>query len=460
MTFGNTKKKQIIRPFEGEFGIGQRDITPPTGINNKNWGASSQATSSGIHQPLLVTCISIETKSSPLPMVFLSADLGWWKNMQDEAYVRNFILENTGLDEASLLFCFSHTHAGPNLNRGDKDKPGGELIAPYLDTLREKCTELIKDCLRNKVSGILTWEYGTCNLAKNRDFYDPASNQYFVGYNSNKPADDTLLVGRITDTGGGILATIVNYACHPTTLAWDNLKISPDFPGTFKEVMKENTGAPSLFIQGASGDLAPAEQYSGNVALAEKHGRQLAFSVLAVLESMTAPGKALFFKETVASGAPLAIWRPEQVPAESNVSAEIIVIELPLKPWPSIRELKQSINECEDPVLKERLIRKLGVRSSIGDGSKVTVKVWYGQLGDCLIIVQPNEAYAIFQQTIRKKFSPAPVIVGNIVNGHIGYLPPEELYDKDMYTVWQTPFEAGAYEVLVQEVLNKMNSKP
>ncbi|MDO6436439.1 hypothetical protein Q4534_03425 [Cyclobacterium sp. 1_MG-2023] len=459
MSSANTKKKQLIRPFEGEFGIGQRDITPPIGINNKNWGASSQATATGIHQPLLVTCISIETKSNPSPMVFLSADLGWWKNMEDEAYVRNFILEKTGLEEASLLFCFSHTHAGPNLNRGDKDKLGGELIAPYLDTLRETCTELIKECLRNKVSGILAWEYGTCNLAKNRDYYEPESNQYFVGYNSSKPADDTLLVGRITDTAGGIMGTIVNYACHPTTLAWDNLKISPDFPGTFKKVMKENTGAPSLFIQGASGDLAPAEQYSGNVALAEKHGRQLAFSALAVLESMSAPGEALFFKETVASGAPLSIWKSKPIPAASKMSAEMITIVLPLKPWPSIRELKQSINECEDPVLKERLIRKLGVRRSIGDGNTVTVKVWYWQLGDCLFVGQPNEAYSVFQQTIRKQFSPLPVVVGNIVNGHIGYLPPKEYYDKDMYTVWQTPFEAGAYEVLVQEVLNKMKSK-
>ncbi|EPR70445.1 hypothetical protein ADIWIN_3564 [Winogradskyella psychrotolerans RS-3] len=156
----------------------------------------------------------------------------------------------------------------------------------------------------------------------------------------------------------------------------------------------------------------------------------------------------------------MAIWEPESVSSESNVSAEIITIELPLKPWPSIKELKRSINECEDPVLKERLIRKLGVRSSIGDGTKVTVKVWYWQLGDCRIVVQPNEAYAVFQQTLREKFSSAPVVVGNIVNGHIGYLPPKELYDKDMYTVWQTPFEAGAYEVLVQEVLNKMKTKP
>lgn len=459
MTLGNKIQKKIIRPFKGEFGIGQRDISPPPGINNKNWGASAQATATGIHQPLLVTCICIQTAGNTSPMVLLSADLGWWKNMKDEAYVRQYILKNIGLDEASLLFCFTHTHAGPNLNRADKDKPGGELIAPYLNTLRETCTELIQDCMRHMVPGLLTWEYGKCNLAKNRDYYDPICKQYFVGYNPEETADETLLVGRITDASGEIMATIVNYACHPTTLAWDNLKISPDFPGSLREEMKKHTGTPCLFIQGASGDLAPAEQYSGDVALAAKHGRQLAFSVLAILESMPSPGKDLVFKETVASGAPLAIWKPEPLPTESKMTVEIIQIQLPLKPWPTISELKQAVKECGDPILRERLIRKLGVRTSIGDGNKVTVSVWFWQLGDCLIVAQPNEAYAIFQQTIRNKFSPTPVIVGNIVNGHIGYLPPERLYDKEMYSVWQTPFEAGAYEVLLKAVLNKMKSE-
>jgi hypothetical protein len=458
MTFGNIKQKQIIRPFEGEFGIGQRDITPPAGINNKNWGASAEATAGGVHQLLMVTCICIQAKYNNLSQVILSADLGWWKNMQDEAWVREYILKNTGLNEASLLFCFTHTHAGPNLNRADKDKPGGKLIAPYLDNLRVTCVELIKDCMLHMVPGILTWGYGKCNLATNRDYYDKDTNKFFVGYNPEEAADDTLLVGRITDKGGKIISTIVNYACHPTTLAWENLQISPDFPGTLRKEMKIHTGAPCLFIQGASGDLAPAEQYSGDVTLAEKHGRQLAFSTLAVLENMSFPGNALVFKETVASGAPLAIWKPEPVIKESKMTAEIIQVELPLKPWPSVGELKKSVKACNDPVLRERLIRKLGVRTSIGDGKKVSVKVWFWLLGDCLIIAQPNEAYAIFQQTLRSQFSPIPVIVGNIVNGHIGYLPPGNLYEKDMYSVWQTPFEAGAYEALLQAVLNKMKS--
>jgi hypothetical protein len=34
----------------------------------------------------------------------------------------------------------------------------------------------------------------------------------------------------------------------------------------------------------------------------------------------------------------------------------------------------------------------------------------------------------------------------NLINGSIGYLPPSELYDSDVYTVWQTPFDRGCLE--------------
>ena len=41
----------------------------------------------------------------------------------------------------------------------------------------------------------------------------------------------TLTVARVSDARRKVVATIVNYACHPTTLAWDNALISPDFVG-------------------------------------------------------------------------------------------------------------------------------------------------------------------------------------------------------------------------------------
>ena len=34
----------------------------------------------------------------------------------------------------------------------------------------------------------------------------------------------------------------------------------------------------------------------------------------------------------------------------------------------------------------------------------------------------------------------------NLINGSLGYLSPAELYDTDMYPVWQTPFDRGSLE--------------
>jgi hypothetical protein len=39
----------------------------------------------------------------------------------------------------------------------------------------------------------------------------------------------------------------------------------------------------------------------------------------------------------------------------------------------------------------------------------------------------------------------------NITNGSIGYLPPRELFNYDLYQVWQTPFESGGLELVTEK---------
>ena len=38
----------------------------------------------------------------------------------------------------------------------------------------------------------------------------------------------------------------------------------------------------------------------------------------------------------------------------------------------------------------------------------------------------------------------------NLANGSAGYLPPRELYGRDIYQVSQSPFDAGALETLME----------
>src|SRR5581483_9438600 len=109
--------------------------------------------------------------------------------------------------------------------------------------------------------------------------------QFVCGFNPGGPVDDTVLVGRITGDDGRMIGTVVNYACDPTTLAWENTLISPDYVGAMREVVEQATGAPCQFLQGASGDIGPREGFVGDVAVADRNGRQLGYAALVALET-------------------------------------------------------------------------------------------------------------------------------------------------------------------------------
>src|SRR4029077_5200487 len=119
---------------------------------------------------------------------------------------------------------------------------------------------------------------------------------------------------RVTDDAGATFATIVNYACHPTTLAWDNTALSPDYVGAMRETVEGHTGAPCLFLQGASGDLGPREGFVGDAAVADRNGRQLGFAALSALTALPKPGTHFRYSGAVESGATLGTWMQEPIP--------------------------------------------------------------------------------------------------------------------------------------------------
>lgn len=438
----------------GLIGISQRDITPPLGIYSRNWGAARKDVATGIHLPLTLTCMVIfseQGNDKQPPLVLFSADLGWWKDTSDERLLRESLLQSLELPETHLLFCLSHTHAGPSLSSGDQDKSGGEFIAPYRQMLKDKALEAYQAALKSTNRATLSWRYGTCDLAVNRDMPTSKDDRILVGFNPTVSADDTLLVGRITDDHGDIIGTIVNYACHPTVLAWENQLISPDYIGAMRALVEEKTGAPCLFLQGASGELSPAEQYTGDTELADTHGRRLGYAVMTTLESMYRPRTELYFDRSIESGAPLAIWKRQHRDPSTVLRAELIPVEMSLKKLLSLKEIDEQLQACTDHVRQERLVRMRAMRKNLGKGETATMPLWIWRLGEACIVAQPNEAYSRFQQVLRAQYGPQPIAVVNIANGYIGYLPPHEEYDKDMYAVTQTPFAKGSLELLTQK---------
>ncbi len=125
----------------------------------------------------------------------------------------------------------------------------------------EGAVAAIKQSKANAQAAVASWATGRCDLARNRDLVLD-SETFLCSVNPDGPSDDTVLVGLITDMSGKIIATMVNYACHPVSLGGGNKMISPDYYGAMREVVERDTGgAPCFFLHGASGDMTPLRSY-------------------------------------------------------------------------------------------------------------------------------------------------------------------------------------------------------
>ena len=434
--------------FQGRIGIAREDITPPVGVYSRNWGAAKHDTADSIHRQLTLTALTIASSSGGHSLVLIDADLGWWRPLDWFSRFQTRVLEQLSLESSRFIFALSHTHAAAPLMESDPSSPGNELLGPWMERVYQATVSATERALADADEAILDWHAGRCALAAVRDFPDPdpTSDRMVCGFNPAADADDTLLVGRITDASGTVRAVLVNYACHPTTLAWENTSISPDYVGAMRETVEEATGGTAFFLQGMSGDLAPRHQYVGDVEVADRHGRQLGFAALAALNDMEPAGHQLCFDGVVESGAPLAVWRHQPHEISSVLRAVELAADLELKDWPTADELERQRLACDDRATEERLRRKRDIRRSLGDGSSFPLAVHAWRIGDAVLVGCAGEAYSQLQKELRSRFPHFVVICMNLLNGSVGYLPPADLYDVDVYPVWQTPFDRGCLE--------------
>jgi hypothetical protein len=437
-----------------QVGIATRDVTPPVGIYSRTWGAATHETAEGVHRPFKATAAVFAPLEGEGPQLALIAvDLGWFQYSQDERDLRDAVIKAAGLDEASVVINMSHTHAGANVNSMLEDKPGSELVKPYLASLTQNIVDAVKEAQASLEPAWVTFGYGRCTLATNRDFWDAEAGRYACGFNPDVPADDTLLVGRVTAEDGTIRATLMNYACHPTTLAWQNKLLSPDFIGAAREIMENIYGAPSLFLQGASGELAPRDDYVGDTAIADRNGRQLGYAAAATLESLPPPATLFKYKGIMPSGANLGVWDYEPIEESQLVEAKKLVAQqVPLllkrKEQPTTVD---TLTDKDSHQEREKALRRHFVEIALGTGPVHHSSVWVWRLGNAVLVALPQEAYSGYQIELRRRFPDVAVIVAGVSNGSIGYITPRETYGQGRYQEQQSPYEAGVYEQTLEE---------
>jgi hypothetical protein len=462
------------------FGVARCNITPPVGIYHRMWGAATHDRATAVHRPLTATAAVLQATQGPVTadteQVVVAVDLCllWDREM---SALREAVCRETGLAPEQLTVAFSHTHAAGLMGLERVGLPGGDLIPGYLDELARRVARVVTEARQSAGAAVITYGTGRCSLAGHRDFWDEASGQFVCGLNPDGPADDTVLVARVTAAATGkALATLVNYACHPTTLAWENTQISPDYPGAMREVIEGATGAPCVFLQGASGDLGPREGFVGDPTVADRNGRQLGHAALSALESLPPPGTRFRYRGPVISGATLGAWEHVPVGAaarerQARWRCRRWTVPLPYRPelgtlaqaeaeqarWQAAEESARRAGDLDRArdcrALAERFTRKLTRLRDLPPGETFPLPVALWQLGDALWLALEGEYYQLLQRGLRERFPDNPLVVITLANGsRPAYLPPADVYGKGIYQESIAVLAPGCLERLLAEV--------
>jgi len=453
--------------FRGRIGFAQRDITPPTGIYSRLWGAASHDTAEGVHRPILLQVMVLAERSGDMaPFVFVTFDTCLIRHSEYTMF-EAAVERASGIDDSSrIILQATHTHSSCPLSPENKDQPGGALIDAHLENICREIESGVSEALAGLDEADLSWRYGSCGLAANRDLPDPGTPEghYACGYNPTTEADSTLCVGRVTSLADGrILGILGHYACHPTTLAWENRLLSPDWLGAARETVTAHCqGAPFLLLQGTSGDQAPRRQYTGDTAVADANGREVAYAVLSVLEGMLPAGARYRYERTLKSGADLGVWQCESFDPPAQLQAVRSFVDLPLKPYECEGRLEEQLavaRRDHDEAAAERLRRQILRVRSLGGADHYPSPLTIWKVGNSFWIAQPEEAYACFQQCLREEFPGRVLLPLNLAAGPtLSYLYPEKYAQDYRYPVWVSTFRPEAYTLLEEETLSLLKN--
>lgn len=254
-------------------GAARTNITPTEPVPMWGYGARHDSLSEGTLDPLFADALVLQFGNEKLALVGL--DLGRAPSESSLQHIRERIRTEAGIRYS--LIAGSHTHHGPVLELSDQPGKGrGRFDAAirYYRELEDNIVAAILEADRQRLPArIATGSMMVNNLNRNRHTrYEP------------KPVDRELALLRVDDLNGRTIATVVNFAAHPTMHPASLLKFSADYVGALRSAVSRELGGQTLFFNGAAGDLSTNP---GSLKGPEAYGQSLAREVVTLARRLT-----------------------------------------------------------------------------------------------------------------------------------------------------------------------------
>ena len=189
------------------------------------------------------------------------------------ASIRRDAARVTDLRPESILFACTHSHASPDLQG-----LWGGVPDAYRDYIGREAVAAIAEAHAGMRPAAARAGSGTLSgwVQNRRGWPD---------------TDETLTALVLRANDGGAIATVTNYACHPTAIGPGDARVSRDWCGFATDAIEAATGGVALYVNGAIGDANPAR--AGGVGEARALGEAVATTASALARDAEDIGAAL-----------------------------------------------------------------------------------------------------------------------------------------------------------------------
>lgn len=457
-------------------GIARADITPPIGISHANWGAQTHERAAGIDLPLELTALALGDGASTSIIIDISCCWLWGNT---GAQVLASVLELTGLPESAVRLSYTHTHSGP---AGGSDQSwvtgGAEMMDSYIANLGHTAAGAAWAAIRDMKPVRIAGKAGESSISVNRRFQRPGDGAVVVGRFWDGLVNREVNVLRLDTMDGAPFAAIVHFGCHPITVGPDNDQITPDYPGVVKQVVETNVGAPTLFLQGAAGDIGPIRGVASDGANQYKRlGTILGLEAAKLwLEADPQPTQEQYVG-TLESGAPLAHYVDTpllDVPATVRVVKTIV--PLPMKEPGDEAALKADLETYNAELIdlragnataeEIRLVTMKAKRASmryllardINRQDAWPIEIYATAIGgDIALLGMSVEPFAAIGLAIQEASPFAQTLVSGYCGLSFAYLPTADAYPLGGYEIEITPFAPEAAEIATAAAISLLN---
>jgi hypothetical protein len=457
-------------------GVARADITPPIGIAHANWGAQTHERAVGIDLPLTVTALALGDGEHT--SLILDVDCCWlWDPLYQQTLAA--VVDLTALPEESVRIAYTHTHSGPQVGTAHHwDGQGSEMWEPYQRNVQRAAAGAAWRALQVMQPVRVAIAEGASNVSVNRRYQRPGDGVVVVGRNPDGLRDPAVQVLRFDALDGEPVAAIVDFACHPITVGPDNDLITPDYPGVVKQVVEAATGAVTLFLQGAAGDIGPvrgvatdgANQYKRLGTILGLEAARLWWEADPVTTTETYAG-------TLESGAPLAVYDSQPTPDQA-ATVRILrrTVQLPARKAEDAAALEAELAEhlanvarlraeggSDDDIRRESMgVKRAGMRAALHrrlEGrTTVPVDLFATAIGDEIALIAASvEMFAATGLAIKAGSPFAHTIVSGYSGPSAGYLPAAAAYPLGGYEIEITPFAPEAADAAVDECVRLLN---